>query len=102
MLIAITEKENKYFVCKIFAKKYYKKKLIVLSKSIKKSKFLAILEIYLQLSTKFFYKNLINSNNKNIIKLANNRIFNNFTKISIFFENIKYKLFINKKISIKI
>jgi len=79
-----------------------KKKLIVLLKSTKKLKFLAILEIYLQLNTKVFYKNLINSKNKNIIKLTNNRIFNNFTKLSIFFENIRYKLFINKKIYIEI
>ncbi len=79
-----------------------KKKLIVLLKSTKKLKFLAILEIYLQLNTKVFYKNLINSKNKNIIKLTNNRIFNTFTEFSIFFENIRYKLFINKKIYIEI
>lgn len=57
------KKENILFA-KLLQKNTTKKKLIALLKSIKKLKFLAILKTYSQLSTKVFYKNLINNNNK--------------------------------------
>ena len=87
---------------KYLRKNITKKKLIILLKSTKKLKSLAILKTYSQLSTIFFYKSSINNNKKNIIELINNKISNNFTKLFTSFEDIKCKLFINKKINIKI
>jgi len=83
-------------------KNIIKKKSIALLKSTKKSKSLAILETYSQLRIKVSYKKLINNNNKNIIKLANNKILNNLIDLSTSFEDIRRKSFCNKKISIKI
>jgi len=83
-------------------KNIIKKKSIALLKSTKKSKSLAILETYSQLRIKVSYKKLINNNNKNIIKLANNKILNNLIDLSTSFEDIRRKSFFNKKISIKI
>jgi len=78
------------------------KKINCIVKVYEKSNFLAILEIHSQLRTKVSYKNSINNNNKNIIKLANNKIFNNFIKLFISFENTRCRLFIDEKISVEI
>ena len=95
------KKANILFV-KRLQKNITKKKLIILLKSTKKLKFLAILKIYLQLSTKVFYKNLINNNNKDIIELIDNKISNNLIELSTSFKDIRCKLFINKRISVEI
>jgi len=82
-----------------------KKKLIILKKSIKKIKSILVFEILLQLYLKS-RKNLINNNNKNILKKINNnnrnKIYNSFIKLTIFFANFTHNLSINKSISIEI
>ncbi len=86
------------------SKTIIKKKLTILKKSTKKIKFVLIFEILLQLHLKS-RKNLINNNNKNILRKTNNnnrnRIYNKFIKQIISFANSKCNLFINKSISIK-
>ncbi len=83
---------------KYLQKNTLKKKLIVLLKFTKKLNFLAILEIYLQLSTKVFYKNSINNNNKNITKILNKKILNSFTKISTFLKILDVRFLLTKKL----
>jgi len=95
------KKANILFV-KRLQKNIIEKKSITLLKSTKKSKSLAILEIYLQLSTKVFYKYLINNNNKNIIKLVDNRILNSLTRLFTSFKDTRRKSFIIKRIIIEI
>ncbi len=97
----LQKKKVKVSLIKRLQKNFIKKKSIALLKFTKKLKFLAILEIYLQLRTKIFYKSSINNNNRNIIKLIDNKILNNLTKLFTSFEGTKHKLFINKKISVK-
>lgn len=101
MLIATIKEKNKSLAYKAFTKEFYKKKSIVLLKSTKKSKFLIILKTYSQLRTKVSYKNSINNNNKDIIKLINNKTLNNLIELSTFFENTRHKSFIDKRISIE-
>jgi len=86
------------------SKTIIKKKSIGLTKSTKKIKLALIFEILSQSRSKS-RKNLINSNNENISKRTNDnnkdKIYNNFTKLSMSFLDARRELFINKSISVK-